>query len=280
MKFIKAEPVESLDKLVDLTKGPVQWDIIRESWVVSHKLRGEVRVMTIRNGIVEDLCEEGRLLSRIDVAYDIQIEVIEDEGYDYCVDIMQRDGKDLTGKLLAERLSYFPLDMEEEMGIRLQQFYQYNQEIIDIMQEYHVVDYVIQNASDKYERQMRRYASLIIDGRELTPQDFTNEVLSFKNHAEYEQDDLEERNEIRNNKLWKSITVTFKHVTAMSLAVRLNQHDIDISKRCFDMLTLVKQREIRYKRCLHTIRHVGIKPGLRRFSLKLRNDVADKVLEK
>jgi len=280
MNFIKAEPVETLDVLVDLTKGPVQWDKIRQSWIVSHKLRGEVRIMTIKNRIVEDICGEGRLLSRLPFNYDIQMEIVEDEGVDYCVDVMESEGENLTSKTLSERLSYFPSSMEENMGIRLQQFFRYNQDTINIMQEYKVVDYVIQNALDTYGRQMRRYASLLIDGREMTPSDFLNEHLSFSNHAEYERDDLEEKSEIRNNKVWKTVIVKFRSVTAMSQAVYLRQHDIDISQRCYDMLSNAKQRDVRYKRCFHTMRHIQLNPGIHPVFQSQGYDVADRVLAK
>jgi hypothetical protein len=280
MQFIKADTIESLDLLVDQARGPVDWNKIRQSWVVSQRLRGETRIMTIKNGIVEDISEDVRLLSRVNMDYDVQMEIIEDDGIDYCVDVMFRNGIDLTQMPLNERLGYIPRSLESVMGICKQNYYPYNQNTIQALQENNVVDYVIQNMLDPYNCQMRRYTSLIIDGMELTDTDYANESLSFKKQAEYEQNDLEEKIEIRNNKKWNTHVIRQRKLTLLTKPVKVYREQLELAQRAFDMLTINKQRNIRYKRRFHTVRQVVNDQAISYVNILRVYDVADRVLEK
>jgi hypothetical protein len=181
-----------LEELIDISRGPANWSVIRESWVVSELVPGLTRVFIFEDGFVKEFRGNMWLREPTDVRINIQIEVIDNLGDLTCVDVMMYNGESITHLNLAERMSYVPKNLQYLTGIEIQSYYRYNQQTIDVLKQHMITDYVIQNLQDTYERQVRRYVRVKINEHSIIEKNVADQPVLAEN-MECEVKDVEEQ---------------------------------------------------------------------------------------
>jgi len=152
-----------LESQIDATIGPLNWPLIRNSWIISELIPGFTRILVFEEGMVKEFRGGVMFCEAADIGCDIQIEVIDLCGDLTCVDVIMSDGQLVTHLNLAQRLSQLPADFEDLTGISVQNYYKYDQETINVIKQHVLTDYVIQNSCDPYERQVRRYVRVKVN---------------------------------------------------------------------------------------------------------------------
>jgi len=181
-----------LEEMIDISRGPANWPVIRESWIVSELLPGFSRVLIFEKSCIKEFRGDMWLTEPTAIGIDIQIEVIDNVGDLTCVDVMMYKGESIAHLNLTERMSHLPTNFEYLTGIEIQSYYRYNQRTIQILKQHMITDYVIQNSQDTYERQVRRYVRVKINEHGMIAGNVPDHPILAKN-IDCEVKDMEEQ---------------------------------------------------------------------------------------
>jgi len=168
--------IDSLSSLVDLEKGPVDWVLINRSWVVSHNLMGKTCVLTVKDHEMVRAYNDRIVTQTVPYDYEIQMEILEAEGVNYCVDVMYYNGESVTHKTLYQRLAVITPQIARDHELVCHRYYAYNDKIIKLINKYNVVDFVVQNALSPYNESKRRLVEVTINNHAIKNEEYNEPI--------------------------------------------------------------------------------------------------------
>jgi len=189
--------VRELEGLVDLEKGPVDWEKINESWVVSHDLIAEVCIITVKNGIVTRRYDDETIIEKTTYDYDIQLEVHETKQFNYCVDVISYFGDTLEGLTLVERLAKVTSEIAEDLELSCHQYYAYNEDTIKKINKYNVINFIIQNILDPYNSTRKRLVTIQINNQDIKDEEYDSTNILEQKETKLQVRDIQETKKVK-----------------------------------------------------------------------------------
>jgi len=168
--------IESLSSLVDLENGPVDWVAINKSWVVSHNLTGKMYVLTVKDCEMVKAYNNKTITQTVPYDYDIQMEIMEAEGVNYCVDVMYFNGEVITHRSLYQRLAVVTPEIAHNHKLVCHRYYAYNEETIKLINKNNVVDFVVQNALSPYNESKKRIVEVTINNSVIKNEEYNQPI--------------------------------------------------------------------------------------------------------
>jgi len=180
VRFPKAQPIFSLEYLVKVETGEVDWSSVNSSWVISRELNGRRVLIAVRNKNIFKNYGKAGTMEPIDADFDVELEAVEIGEKTVCIDVMSVYGISVQEKNLAQRLSCITQQMASLLNIECQQFFAYDERTIDMVNEARVVNFVIQNSLDVYKTQRKRFTRITVDDK------FNEEDYMVETKMQYE----------------------------------------------------------------------------------------------
>jgi len=180
VRFPKAQPIFSLEYLVKVETGEVDWSSVNSSWVISRELNGRRVLIAVRNKNIFKNYGRAGTMEPIDADFDVELEAVEVGEKTVCIDVMSVYGISVQEKNLAQRLSCITQRMASILNIECQQFFAYDERTIDMVNEARVVNFVIQNSLDVYKTQRKRFTRITVDDK------FDEEDYKVERKMQYE----------------------------------------------------------------------------------------------
>jgi hypothetical protein len=274
--------IRELETLVDLEKGPVDWDRINRSWVVSHDLEAEVSIITVRNGVITRVYNDETIIEETTLDCDIQLEVHETKDENFCVDVISYYGDTLDNLSLVERLAKVSFEIANDLELTCHQYFAYNENTISVINKQNVVNFIIQNSLDPYTSTRKRLVTIKVNKQDLQECEYGSLNIINQKEVTLIMRDIQE------NKIINEIECTWSWIKPFPVAAALREQSfmLRIKKWRVRLPYLYARsasngRRLRYEMKLLSINHVNQaveRKGF--FSVKKKGYVADRQLEK